>query len=430
MKVCLVNPPLVTRGDLYYVPLGLSYLATVLREHGYEVIISDSQFQDRKDVLKQAATADVVGITSMTFNFFEALRMVSDIKRVNPATQIVMGGNHVTFTDVETLQNHPFVDVIVRNEGEATMVELLRAFSGGDLSEVKGITYREGDTIRRNQERPFMRNLDNFSFPALDLLDAQRYYTAGGIPHIISARGCPYRCMFCSTSSMWGHTIRLRSPKNVVDEIEHLLEKYKFKELNFADDTFTIVHSHVMEICEEIMKRGLEVEWGCNIRVDTLSEDLVQTMRKAGCNAFFVGVESGNQKTLDFMKKKTTISQIRKAVELAKKNSIKTALSCILGFPNETYSDVQNTIDFMVNLKGDSYLFNFLLVFPGTELYRRRKELNIMEIADNPWERLGKTPFPIPTVETGNLSLHQLCQLYLESAGKLQVVKEIKEVGI
>ncbi len=428
MRVCLVNPPLVTRGGLHYVPLGLSYNAAVLKKHNYDVCIQDSQFQKREDVLKSASDADVVGITSMACNFPGAVTLAHDIKKQNPDVKVIMGGNYATFTDVDVLQQHLCIDIIVRHEGEMTIVEVLRALSSDGLSNVRGITYRKGDSIKRNPERSFIKNLDSIPFPARDLLDTQRYYNERGMPQIISARGCPHRCMFCSTSAMWGHTTRFRSPENVVDEIEQLLEQYTFKEFNFADDTFTIVHRHAFRICEEILERGLDIQWGCNIRVDTLNEHLVQIMKKAGCNAFFIGVESGNQKTLDFVRKKTTIPQIRKAVNLAKKYSIKTALSCILGFPNETYSDVQKTIDFMISLHGDSYLFNFLLVFPGTELYRRQEELKIEKIVDNPWEKIEKTPFPVPVVKTGNLSLNKLCQLYLEAKGKLELLKRKKEV--
>lgn len=435
MRICLVNPPLVTRRGLHYVPLGLSYIAGVLREHGYDVCILDSQFQKRETILKSMVDADIVGITSMACNFPGAVKLAQDIKSINPGVTTVFGGTHSTFTDVDTLQQYPDIDIVVRHEGEATVIELVSALSAHNsnangLSHVRGITYRKGDTIKRNPGRQFIEDLDSIPLPARDLLETQRYYNEGGMPQIISARGCPHRCMFCSTSSMWGHRIRFRSPKNVVDEIEQLTEQYTFEELNFADDTFTIVHKHAIGICEELRERRLDIQWGCNIRVDTLNKTLVETMRKAGCNAFFVGVESGNQKTLDFMKKRTTIQQIRKAVDLAKKYSIKTALSCILGFPNETYEDVQNTIDFMISLKGSSYLFNFLLVFPGTELHRRQKEFKIKEIMDNPWEKIEKTPFPIPVVETENLNLSELCQLYLEAKGKLESLKAEKRVEV
>jgi anaerobic magnesium-protoporphyrin IX monomethyl ester cyclase len=428
MKVCLVNPPLVTRRGLYYVPLGLSYLAAVLREHGYDVCILDSQLQKREDILKSAGRADVVGITSMACNFPGAVALARDIRKISPSAKIVMGGNFTTFTDVETLQENPCIDFVVRHEGEATFLEVLNALSkkGGfeNLSPVRGITYREGDTIKRNPEKAFIDNLDSIPFPARDLLDAQRYYNEGGMPQIISSRGCPHQCIFCSTSSMWGHRTRLRSSGNIVDEIEQLSQQYTFEELNFADDTFTLIRKHVIGICEEMRERGLDISWGCNVRADTLNEKLIQIMKKAGCGAFFLGVESGNQKTLDFMRKKITISQIKRAVKLSKKHSIKTALSCILGFPNETYEDVQNTIDFMISLKGDSYLFNFLLVFPGTELYRQQDELKIKKIVDNPWERIEKTPFPIPVVEIEKISLDELCQLYLDAKGKLELLKK------
>lgn len=427
MKVCLVNPPLVTRRGLQYTPLGLSYIAAVL-EKDYDILVADAQFQPRKDIIQLAKNADVVGITSMSCNFPGAVALSRDIKNSNPTATLVMGGTHVTFTDKKVLQQNPHIDIIVRHEGELTMLELLHALEADEISHVKGITYRKKGKIKKNPERQFITNLDNLPFPARDLWRADDYYKEGTLPQVISARGCPHACIFCSTSSMWGHTIRLRSPGNVVDEIEYVVEKYSIDEISFADDTFTIVRDHAVGICKEMIKRGLNVKWGCNVRADTLNEDLLQIMKKAGLSSLFVGVESGNQETLNFMKKKTTIPQIRKTVLLAKKYSIKVALSCILGYPNETYVDVQRTIDFMISLKGDSYLFNFLLLFPGTELYERQKELKIRRIVENPWEKIEKTPFAIPTIETENLSLNELCQLYLEARSRLLHLKNEEEI--
>lgn len=418
MKILLVNPPFATEGARH-TPLGLAYIAAVLREHGYEVSVAD--FQIEPDTLHLVANADVVGITSISHSFPAAVTLAQQIKETNPDATVIMGGPHVTFTDTQMLQ-YPFVDIVVRHEGEYTMVEVLHALGTGDLSGVKGITYKKDGAIKRNPERPFIRDLDTLPFPARDLFRVERYYEEGSVPQVLSGRGCPYKCMFCAASTLWGHTVRLRSPDKVVDEIEHVLNQYTINRFGFYDDTFTIFPKNTVNICEEICKRGLDIQWACNVRVDTLTEDLVRTMKKAGCTRLFMGIESGNQKTLDFMHKRITLQHIRKAVKLGKKHSLEVVLSCILGFPNETYTDVQKTIDFMLSLNGDKYVFNFLLVFPGTELYERRKELKINYV-DNPWERVGKTPFPIPTVETEYLSVYDVSQLYLEAKAKLEMLK-------
>lgn len=417
MKVCLVNPPWLARGSFYLAPLGLAYLAAVVRDDGHDVSILDSQFQSRETILHSVTHADVVGITCMTCNVGGAARLAEDIKRSNPDTVIVMGGPHVTFRDTDALKN-PCIDIVVRHEGEYTMVEVLRALGTGDLSDVRGITYRKNGAIKRNEERPFIADLDTLPFPARDLLKTEKYYTGGGMPRIISGRGCPHKCIFCAASSMWGRTVRLRSPGNVVDELEHIIETYKIGMVGFDDDTFTIAPHHTIGICEEIRERGLDIKWGCNVRVDTINGDMIKIMKKAGCFSFFVGVESGNQKTLDLMNKKITLQQIRRAVNLAKEHSMEIILTGILGFPNETYEDVQKTIDFMISLDGDRYLFNFLMIYPGTELERRQKELGLNPV-DNVWEKVEKAPFQIPTVETEHLRISDLSRLYVQTNLKL-----------
>jgi anaerobic magnesium-protoporphyrin IX monomethyl ester cyclase len=419
MNVCLVNPPLVTEGA-QYVPLGIAYLAAVLRKD-YNVTVVDGQCNPQ-NLVKAAQNADIVGITSISHNFLKALQIAESIKQENPETIVVMGGAHVTFTDIEILQNS-CIDIVVRHEGEETMLDVINALQRGDLSGVEGITYKDKNIIKQNQNRPFIKDLDGLPFPARDLFDREYYYGADKVIQVISGRGCPFKCMFCSASSMWGHKVRLRSPKNVVDEIEQVNTVYNTDKFGFVDDTFTIVKKNTIKICEELLTRGLDIQWGCNVRVDTIDTPLVTLMKKAGCTRFFIGVESGNQKTLDFMHKNITVDQIKKAVSLAYKHDIKTTLSCILGMPNETCEDVKKTIDFMISLKGDKYIFNFLLLYPGTELYSRKKELSLEYVVDNPWEKVEKTPFPIPTVKLPCIDVRELSRLYLMAKAKLEHMK-------
>ncbi|MGD2249381.1 MAG: radical SAM protein [Candidatus Methanofastidiosia archaeon] len=420
MNVCLVNPPLVTEGA-QYVPLGIAYVAGVLRKE-YNVTVVDGQCEPQ-NLGKAVKNADVVGITSISHNFLKGLQIAESIKKENPETIVVMGGPHVTFTDTEILQNS-YVDIVVRHEGEETMVDVINALQTGDLSGVKGITYKDKNVIKQNQNRPFIKNLDGLPFPARDLFDREYYYSTDKVIQIISGRGCPFKCMFCSASSMWGHKVRLRSPENVVDEIQQANTVYNTDKFGFVDDTFTIVKKNTVKICEELLTRGLDIQWGCNVRVDTVDTSLVRLMKKAGCTRFFIGVESGNQKTLDFMHKNITVDQIKRAVSLAHKHGIKTTLSCILGMPNETGEDVKKTIDFMTSLKGDKYIFNFLLLYPGTELYRRKKELGLEYVMDDPWVKVEKTPFPIPTVKLPCIDVRELSRLYLMAKAQLEHMKD------
>jgi len=317
MKVLMINPPYNSSKykfiGLVAPPLGIAYIAAMLEKNGITVKILDAPaLEIGHEAVKneiQKYSPDIVAVTSVTPTIESALKTAKISKEACPNAVTVLGGYHPTFTYQEVLKNN-FVDVVVCGEGELTMVELVDALENGkNLREVRGIATKDFKTLPRG----IIEDLDSIPFPARHLLPMDEYkilnmkLTTGTI---VSGRGCPYKCSFCASSAMHGQKLRLRSAENVVDEMEHLVSDHNIEMVAFMDDTFTLNKKRVYEICEAIKDRGLDNYWGCTARVDTISEDLLKTMKDAGCITMFLGVESADQQFLNLVNKNTNINRI------------------------------------------------------------------------------------------------------------------------
>ncbi|MHA1711577.1 MAG: B12-binding domain-containing radical SAM protein [Candidatus Freyarchaeota archaeon] len=384
MRTLLVNTP-YWFSECPTIPLGITYLAAVLEKNGFEVEVLDllvSRYSDEKVVRKvEEYKPDVVGATSVTMNFPKASRILKLAKEAKEDVLTVIGGPHVTFSDVRTLREAPWIDVVVRGEGEYTLLDIVR---GRGFHSIDGITYREDGEIVRNRDRKLIENLDELPFPARHLLPLSKYMAYHSGCSLITGRGCPHRCIFCVGSKMMGRRVRLRNPKLVVDEIEEVLG-YGFDEIIFEDDTFTLNHKHAFAVCDEIISRGLKFRWCANARVDTVTRELLEKMKEAGCYFVMFGVESGNQEILDKCKKRITIEEVRKAVKMAKELGISILSSFILGLPGETKETIEQTMRFAEEL-GPFYGFHLLAPFPGSEVRERADELGIVILTDD-WSR-------------------------------------------
>ncbi|MEM3153536.1 MAG: radical SAM protein, partial [Candidatus Bathyarchaeia archaeon] len=352
MKVCLVSPPynsaVKSVVGVSSPPLGLAYLASVIRDE-YDVRIVDSNVLDYNfdDVRKELKNfyPDVVGITSSTPSIYEAYKVAEVAKSVRDDCTVVLGGPHATFL-YEVLTECKSIDVVVRGEGEETFQELINAMDRGIcLGYVRGIAYRKGEKIVATKPRPLIGDLDKIPFPSLDLLPIEKYALQGiSYMPITTSRGCPFKCSFCASSRIFGGCWRGRSPKNVVEEIRLIHDEFNIKNIEFVDDTFTLNGRRAEEICDEILREGLDISWGASSRVDTINKGLVEKMRKAGCWIVYLGVESASQKILNEIGKKITISQIVRAVKTLKEAGIQILGSFILGFPEETIETAEQTI--------------------------------------------------------------------------------------
>ncbi|HBF33598.1 TPA: hypothetical protein DDW35_03440, partial [Candidatus Sumerlaeota bacterium] len=275
-----------------------------------------------------------------------------------------VGGPHATALPSRTLEEFPEFDFAIFGEGEDSLLELYRAVINGmaDFSAIDGLVWRKNGAVVENAGRDWIEDLDRLPMPAWDL------YGPSDVYQIYASRGCPFQCIFCMRAL--GERPRLRSAKLVVDEFQTLVECYHAKEIDFSDETFTLRREWALEICAEIRKRGLhtKVRWFANGRVNTVDEDLLRTMREAGCVRIGYGIESGCQEILNAAHKGTNIEQIRKAIRASKRAGLKTEAFYILGFPGETRETAMKTIKFAASLNTTSAAFGIMVPYPGTEV--------------------------------------------------------------
>jgi anaerobic magnesium-protoporphyrin IX monomethyl ester cyclase len=387
-NVTLVNPPYPSGApESIFIPLGISYLAAVLENNGYAVDVIDCQVtkptqRELEDKLIQLQP-DVVGVTSATLTYKPALEIIKTAKEACPNCWTILGGPHVTVMHEQILSEQPEADIVVRGEGEQTMLELAHLLSKSNLTrarerldEVAGITFRKNGKIVHTPDRPFIQNLDELPYPAHKHFQLSKYRIFGKtyLP-IITSRGCPFQCTFCLVSRMCGRRFRARSPKNVVDELEWLRDTYGADAFAFYDDTFTVDRKRAREICEEMKNRNVDLPWDCRTRVDQVSKELLAKMRDANCQLVHFGVESGSQKILNAMKKGVTVEQNERAIMWAKEVGISVAISVVFGYPGETTDMLKQTLDFIEKTEPDYVYVCVAVPYPGTELYNLVKDL-------------------------------------------------------
>jgi radical SAM superfamily enzyme YgiQ (UPF0313 family) len=410
----LVNPPYPQQAHQHppFIPLGIGYLAAVLEKNQYEVDVIDCQalklsYEDFKNEISKRKP-DIVGITSTTLTYKSALQIAEKAKEANPNCITIIGGPHVTFWDENALKESPHVDVIVRKEGENTLLELVQRLEAGkSYHDVVGTTCRKDGEIVKNPDRPYIENLDELPFPAHHLFRLEHLKKYGKVVFPVStSRGCTFWCNFCSAVRMFGRRYRMRSPKSVVDELEFLMNKYGAEQFTFYDDAFTVDQSRAHEICEEIQRRKMKIKWDCETRVDMVTKELLQEMKKAGCIAVWFGVEAGSQRVIDAMAKGLTLERIKTTFRWAKESGLMTIASVILGFPEETPETAWETVKFVEELSPDDVGFYIATPYPGTPMYDYVKKMGWLKIDD-----FNKYDTATPIFETPMISMKELREI-------------------
>lgn len=403
MNVLLIQPPItVTKGEIFGITpqLGLAYLASVAEQDGQHVKILDtivegysSRFHENGltriglewDAIKKEVekfNPDLVGISCPFTLMDKEMRTVAFlVKSVKPSVPVVVGGAHPSSMPEHVIRD-PNVDFVVAGEGEKTFLELInKIVEGASFLDLKGLWLKVDGKIRRNERRELIMDLDLIPFPAWHLLPIEKYLQVGQAHgshkrkrymSMITSRGCPGRCVFCSIHSVWGYEWRARTPENVVDEIEKLVTEYRIREIHFEDDNLTLSKRRMAKICDLIIQRGLDISWTTpnGVAVNTLDLDLLEKMRKSGCYQLSFGIESGDPDVMrEIINKPISLDRIRKVVSWSKSLGIWTHGFFVIGLPGESAQSIQKTISFAKETDLDSANFFIATPYPGTPLF-------------------------------------------------------------
>jgi radical SAM superfamily enzyme YgiQ (UPF0313 family) len=361
MRLLLVHPHFPYPGkDLF--PLGLGYLAASVEDLAEVRVIDESVERVTPERLREFSP-EFVGITATTPSFARAKEIIKVVRQTLPEAKVIIGGTHATFRPGEVLTAG--AEVVVRGEGEETLRELL---AGRELRKIKGISYLEEGEVVHNQERELIQNLDALPMPAWRYFPLHAYR----VMSLISARGCVYRCTYCSAAQFWRRRVRFRSPRNVVEEVERLYSM-GFRRLRFMDSTFTLDKGRALEICSLIEELGYsDLSWSCETRADHLDGELLDALKSAGCTLICIGVDSGAQQVLDACRRGITVEQLREAILMAKERGIKVRAYVTFGFPGESAESVRATVRLLEETKPEQILLSLATAYPGTELERGR----------------------------------------------------------
>ncbi len=374
------------------VPISLPMIAGILEKNNFLVKIYDFIVEDFgfDDAVKAAARfkPDLAIINFSTLTYEGDQEFVRRLRKKLPQAHLAAIGVHVTSLPEKTLQDG-VLDSIIRGEPEMTSLDLMQTIQKkAKLNHILGLSYRNGKKFSHNPPRPPLEDLDSLPFAARHLLKQDRYlmpvydrpYTL-----LITARGCPNKCIFCTAHQYYGQKFRMRQPTKVIEEIEEIVKKHKINDITMWADTFTLDKNFVMELCRLIKAKKLNFKWMCNARVNTVDAEMLAAMKEAGCMGIAFGVESGVQEILDNVRKGITLEQISHAFQLTREANIDSLAHVIFGLPGETNETIRKTINFINKIDPDFVQFYCAVPFPGTEFHDLAQKNNW--IATDDWNQ-------------------------------------------
>ena len=410
MKVLLINPPrlneiignnpsIIEEERGFNPPLGLLYIAGYLEKFGsFDLNVIDAQVESLDyRLLKRRISEfnpEVVGLTVMTMTLLDVIKTVAIVKELNSSTKVVLGGPHVNLFPEETIAL-PGVDFLVLGEGEKIFLELLEnLYDVSKLKLISGLVFKNGDEVVNTGIPLQLGELDAIPFPARHLVPYKKYnslLSAGQIvTTIFTSRGCPFQCAFCDRPHL-GKKFRARSATNVVNELEACV-RMGISDFLFYDDTFTVDRERVIEICEEILRRKLNIGWDIRARVDTIDEEMLVWLKKAGCRGIHYGVEAGTEKILKRLNKGISLDQVSRTFDLTKKHKIPILAYFMIGCPDEELNDILTSFKVMKLLAPDYVHITIFTPFPGTKLYFDGMKNGV--IKKDYWKEFSSSPSP------------------------------------
>ncbi len=458
MRVLLINPPysaeerygkdLKNFGPLNE-PLGLAYLASNLENGGHEVFILDAPALDLTNdgICKHIKNNkyDLIGVTMLTPMYSRSVEVINAVRKTFPNIQTVVGGPHPTILPEETLKNNEAIDFVVIGEGEIILLNLVNALvKSENIEKVAGIAFRKNGSIIKNPPPPLVTNLDKLPSPARHLLPMEAYQITrsrakSNHAYTVSvARGCPFNCAFCCR--IFGRKVRHHSVKRIIGEIESLIDNYSAKEINLEADTLTVNKKFITTLCDELISSGVseKISWTCESRIDTVDEEILEKMKKAGCWQTSYGVETGSQRLLELIHKDITIDKIEKTFAITKKAGISIRAFYMLGIPTETKVESLKTIALAKKLDAKWSQFTLFTPFPGTELYNMAIKEGGMQ--SHNWSdykthggwtkgKIAYVPKNRSIEEMKNLQKKAYRAVYLRPSVIFRFAKEIKSIG-
>jgi len=408
MRVLLIYPQgIALPGEIYFesMPLGLAYLAAVLEKEDHQVKIIDAQIEERETIKREDSflnigmswqcleekikdfNPEIVGISNLfSIQFPNVQKIAALIKKIK-SIPVIVGGAHPSAAPEEVLKDKN-IDFVIIGEGEYTLKDLLNCLQNRkDFGKLNGLAYKKENQVIIKPKTRYIEDLDELPFPARHLLPMKLYFRSQDLhsyylksrPYatVVTSRGCPGNCIFCSIHIVWGHTWRARSAEDVVDEIEFLAKEYGVREIHFEDDNITLDRPRMIQICQEIINRGIKVDWTTpnGVAVQTLDEELLIKMKESGCYHLFIGIESGNPQILHkVIRKNLSLNKALTIAKILKKLKIKTSAFFVFGVPGETKETIRDSINFAKKLDLDDVWFSIATPYPGTDLYRIAKE--------------------------------------------------------
>lgn len=444
-KVLLLEPPVIIRHEEFHQclpPLGLLYIASYLRENGHEVKILDACVEGwmnripfekgwdykglTKEEVKQAVlefAPDIVGISWKFSRQERAFNIaLSSVKESVKNATVVIGGAHPSSNPVDVLKRYD-IDYIVLGEGEVTFKKLIDSLNEKESkAKLDGIAFRENGKFVINEKISYIRELDLLPFPARDILPTEKYLNdnlanefKGDVREypkstIITSRGCPERCTFCAIKGIWGRTYRTRSPENVIDEIDEMINKYGIKEVHFLDDNLTLDKKRASGIFDLIIKRGLNFHWRTpnGVSSKTLDPELISKMKQSGCYRLSLGIESGNVKILNkVIKKNLDLENVKQVNRWIKNAGLECEGFFILGMPGENADTIKDTIRLALEMDLDSAAFFSAQPYPGTELFKLCTEKGYIDIRSSEYLATFNPSVDTPFLSKGELKQFQ-----------------------
>lgn len=391
MKLILIHPYFNSNKgfSLGSPPISLGFLGTYILNNSdvhVEIVDPIPQKLSEEDVVNKCEYVDFIGLTCTTAIRFQCFNLARKIKEKYPNKIVIVGGAHVNSLDKLILEKYPSVDIIVRGEGEKTLLEIVKSVP---LDKISGITYKENNKIIRNEDRPFIKNIDSL-YCDNDLMLPQSFYSIDDeIPNkyrnlktttIVSSRGCPFKCTFCSSSACWKGTYRQMSAEDLFYLVSSAYVNDNIRFFKFFDSLFTGNREKTLKFCNLIKESDIKIHFKCEIRSGT-TEEVIKALKESGCVAVSFGIESGSDRILEQVNKSTTRAKIEETIKLLKKYDIWTIGFFMNGFKGETEEDYKKSLELVK--KVDSHSFSTVEIFPDIAFFQELKDNK--EVTDNIW---------------------------------------------